>query len=89
MKEKGIKNWEKIRSKGKQHFIWIKGVLSWGILTAILWFIIMEIIMPFENKFIGLLLALFLFPIGGYFWGLWVWKIAEKKYIEAVENDNG
>ena len=27
-----------------------------------------------------------LFPIGGYFWGIWVWKLSEKQYLEAIKH---
>ncbi len=34
--------------------------------------------------YIRLLLALALFPIGGYFWGAWMWRWCDKKYQEAI-----
>jgi hypothetical protein len=29
-----------------------------------------------------LILGLILWPIGGYVWGLWMWKLAESRFIK-------
>ena len=75
-----IEKWERTRKKGKSHFIWVNGFLCWGILTAVLWSIIMHISQPQEPIWLRPLIALVLFPIGGLFWGNWVWNASEKKF---------
>ena len=83
MKENQIKKWEKIRKKGKKNFVWFRGVIGWGVFTAIFWSIFMQVLSPEENLFLRPLIALIIFPIGGYFWGIWVWNVTERKYLKA------
>lgn len=42
-----IEKWEQTRVKGKSHFIWVKGFLSWGFMTAALWSIMMHYYQPY------------------------------------------
>lgn len=82
MKEKDKKYWKKIREKGKRHFILYRGIIGWGIPTGILYTIMIK---GLKGVTIGdilgkLIISIIVFPIGGYFWGLWVWNIQEKKY---------
>lgn len=89
MKEKDKKYWEKIRGKGKKHFILYRGMIGWGITTGILFSIINTIMIEgIKGVTIGdiigkLIISIIAFPIGGYFWGLWVWNIQEKKYKKS------
>ncbi|MBA3031354.1 MAG: hypothetical protein FP816_21420 [Desulfobacteraceae bacterium] len=87
MKEKHFRKWEKIRSDGRSSFIWRKGVLQWGITISIFWSILMQIIQPQKPIWIRPLVAIILFPIGGYIWGLFVWKSTEKKYQQHIETN--
>ncbi len=77
--------WEKTRIKGKSHFIWVKGFLSWGVMTAALWSIMMHFVQPQDPIWFRPLIAFVLFPLGGLFWGSWVWNSSEKKY-NSIEN---
>lgn len=86
MKEKHIKKWKKIRSDGRSSFIWRKGVLQQGISTGILWSILMHFIQPQNPIWLRPLVGIIIFPIGGYFWGLFTWKITERKYQQHIEN---
>ncbi|WP_145939607.1 hypothetical protein [Paenibacillus glacialis] len=86
MNERSEKRWEKMRAKGKRHFVVNSGVLRWGLTTAVLYSIFVTYL---NNGLTGILLndflrtlliAVILFPIGGYFWGIWVWKWQEKNH---------
>ncbi len=73
---------EKLRAlveKGKWSYVFKHGVLGWGVLTAILWSVIMHFIdrMPFTES---ILLALVLFPVGGLFWGLFMWFFISREF---------
>lgn len=77
--------WEKIRSKGKNRFVWVNGVLIWGLTTAILWSIMMEIVQPSNDIWIRPLIALIIFPIGGIAFGHFTWHASEKKYKAQMD----
>ena len=65
--------------KEKKDFIIKRGVLGWGITTAILFSLLMSFVKQ-DATFLGTLAtAIILFPIGGYFWGLWMWHMKKKK----------
>lgn len=79
MRESGKKakqraRWLQVRAKGRWHFILWRGVVGWGLLTAILFSILVSV----TNENIGfievLLIAAIAFPIGGFFWGLAMWQ---------------
>jgi hypothetical protein len=91
MKEKKKMKWEKIRAKGKKNFVIFNGVIGWGVPTAILYTILISFMenysLSFDRDFFELLIiSIVLFPIGGVFYGLWVWSWTEKIYKKKVEN---
>lgn len=75
-----ISKWAIIRQRGKLHFIFFTGVIRWGVTTAFLWTLMMWATNPHFDVQVSLPIALILFPIGGLFWGLWVWSAMEKKF---------
>ncbi|WP_438864011.1 hypothetical protein [Neptunicella sp.] len=77
-----IEKWEATRTKGKKRFIWINGFIGWGITTAVLWSLIMQIIQPQDEIWVRPLIALLLFPLGGLVWAHFVWQATEKKYLK-------
>jgi putative flippase GtrA len=79
--------WSKVREKGKTHFVWFNGVLFWGILTGIMWSVVMMYVMPNKNPYVTFIIALILFPISGYWGSKWTWHRNEKQY-EAHNLDN-
>jgi phosphate/sulfate permease len=65
-------------NQNKFRFILLRGVLGWGIPTAIL----SQLIKHFtggEDFFDGIVLSLIIFPITGIFFGYYLWKIEHKK----------
>ncbi len=79
-----IQKWEVIRNKGKSRSIWIQGVLLWGLSTGVLWAIIMELFSPSENPLIRFIVAIIAFPLGGIFFGSWMWSSSERGYKQLT-----
>ena len=80
-----IERMEKIISKGKWHFVFWRGVVGWGIPTALLFKLIISLIgdQPFTD---GLVTALIIFPIGGIFFGLSMWFVMKRAYNHSQTN---
>lgn len=85
---KALHEWNKMKALGKRKYIWINGVVKWGLS--------MGIFMPFIGQMIDegfilysftnynfirrLIICLIIFPIGGYIQSSITWRIYEKKY---------
>ena len=81
MNEKQFRRWAKTRQKGRTHFIWVRGVLICGVLATVL-----NLFLWSNN--VSPLLAIILVIIGcicGYFWGVWMWELIEKRYFKYME----
>ncbi len=80
--------WERVRAKGRSRYIWLSGVLGWGLPVAVAWSIAMTgfrggwSLTNYDFTLLGsyLLPALILFPIGGYLWGACIWWYLGKVY---------
>ena len=69
--------WQKIREQGPLRVIVVRGMLGWGLITAVLWCGLMMVFT--EREFLPLLTAALIgFPIGGLVWGGAMWFMAEK-----------
>ena len=75
-----MEKWAKTREKGKQRFVLVNGVLGWGVTTAILWCVLMELIEPSQNIWVRPIIALIIFPIAGIVFGHLMWDKSEKAY---------
>lgn len=73
--------WERTRERGEKRFVWVNGVLAWGLLTAALFSVGM--IMFGDSSIVIVPIAFLVFPAGGYFWGKIVWRITEGQYAKA------
>lgn len=72
--------WERTRERGEKRFVWVNGVLAWGLLTAALFSVGM---IMFGGSHIAIVpIAFLVFPAGGYFWGKIVWRITESQYAK-------
>jgi len=87
MNEKRLARWTQTRQMGRTKFIWLRGVLGWGVTTAVLSSLIMTVFQGFPTFLFRLGIAMILFPIGGYFWGIWVWELAEKQYLAVTKHN--
>jgi len=77
--------WALIREKGRKSYVIKYGVIGWGVSTAIL-FILLFALLQNEHyslsKFLTILIpSLIVFPLGGVFWGLYMWNYLEAKYV--------
>lgn len=82
MNERQARRWVKIRASGRDRFVWIYGVFGWGVSTGVLVSLVISFLNQWEGVLFYMALGLVLFPIGGYFWGRWVWWISEKQYLQ-------
>jgi hypothetical protein len=84
--ERQARRWAKIRASGRDRFIWIHGVFGWGVPTGILVSLVLSLLNQWEGAlFYYMSLSLILFSIGGYFWGLLIWQISEKQYLQIQQ----
>jgi len=80
-------NWKKTREMGRTKFILFYGVLFWGLIVAIIFFLLNIKAYPAIPWYILLLVSIVIFGIAGYFVGHFSWKSAEKKY--GFKQDKG
>lgn len=85
-RENWVKNWARIRQRGRTRYIWWNGVLRVGVPTGVLWTVTMAALQDWARQPIVLALALICFPIGGVFYGMQAWKIKENEYHQALQN---
>jgi len=86
--EQQAARWAATRAKGRTCFIWIYGVVLYGLAAAVSWSITMSALQGWDQIFIYLPIALVVFPIGGYFFGVWVWKKSEAEYEKTVSKQD-
>lgn len=60
--------------RGRGSFALRYGVLGWGISTALLFALYQGYAEGWENFPRWLIIALVIFPIGGWFWGVVMWR---------------
>ena len=82
-----MRRWSRTRDRGRRYFLWVHGVLGWGVPVAVCWSIAMAWGKGWERFLQLIMLAMIGFPIGGYFWGALVWRNMEKKYQASVSGD--
>ena len=69
----------KLIARGKWHFILVRGVLGWGVLTAALYSMFMFFTVKDCNAG-RVLVAFILFPVGGIFWGAFMWWFFRRRF---------
>lgn len=83
-----IEKWERLRAKGKWNYIFVYGVLLWGVSTAMAFSVIFALTMGAKVSFLRVLaLSLALFPLGGVVWGYFNWTLSQKAYEKATMNE--
>lgn len=68
---------------GRTRYILLFGVLGWGLLTAALFTVWIYFRMGPLNL-VKLVLPFILFPIGGYFWGAFMWSTMKKRFDRST-----
>jgi hypothetical protein len=85
MTPRQLQRWAATRARGRSRFIWLFGVLGWGIPMVILWTAFM--VRGFGLPSIPVIpFAAIAFPLGGYVWGAAMWWMAEAAFQKAVAN---
>lgn len=69
---------EGLLAKGKWRYIVLHGVLGWGIITALLYSTLMFWINS-TTSLQSIAINLLLFPVTGFFWGLFSWRIINRR----------
>ena len=77
----------RIITLGKKRFIVLYGVLGWGLLTAALF---TAETFYFKGRVDGtdIVIPFILFPMGGLFWGAFVWSLAKKRYDDSLTTNS-
>ena len=82
--------WAAIRQRGRRRYIVVSGVLGWGVPTAILTTTFMQLVGGVPGPFLGrLALGLVTFPLGGIWFGAWMWSVNERRYLEWSRTREG
>jgi len=70
---------KRIKIKTRAQFVWIIGVLFWGTTTSTLT-LLLHYLLSGETHSLGYIIMNYIvFSIGGYFGGVWIWKISQKR----------
>ena len=80
MNAKQAERWAKSRQRGRTRYIWVNGVLGWGVTMGLVWPIAMAAQQGWQHLTGLLPIALVGFPIGGYFFGVWTWRVYESQF---------
>lgn len=77
-----------IRNQGFLRFVLLRGVLGWGLGTAILYSFIMWL--KSDTDISSLLpISFVVFPLGGVLWGALMWQIVGGKYKQKNSATDG
>ena len=86
MKEKEYVSWAELRDKGRNRFILVTGVLSFGIPM----FIVMSFLVnkPFEHGFTvaNVSVNLGIWLVSGLVFGGLMWSFNEKRFLKEIKN---
>jgi hypothetical protein len=86
MTQRQIESWAKIRKAGRRQFILFRGVLGWGVFTAVMWSVVVSMLdnVGFAQLFTG---AIVLFPLAGVIWGATNWSASERSYADYLSRN--
>lgn len=83
MEDEKLNKLKRLMAKGKWHYIFVYGVLGWGVSTAIL-FSLLQAFSGEASFFDAIPLSLIMFPVGGFFWGVFMWSYLVKQYTKIA-----
>ena len=86
--KKRFAKWEKIRSKGKWHYIFKYGVFIVGLITTVLYSLFFSMLLEEMLYFREFLIAIVVFTLGGIGWGLLMWYYMENSYSKQKTADS-
>ncbi|WP_312370090.1 hypothetical protein [Stenotrophomonas sp.] len=73
MQAGNIEKWQNIRSKGMLRFVVVRGILGWGLGTAVLFTLIQWLMGGAKEVPQTWAISFVLFPVAGIFWGMFMW----------------
>jgi hypothetical protein len=85
MNRKVAENWARIRSKGRVHFVWVRGVVGLGLTMAVLFTAFDAFIAGAGIYLRRQLPYIAYFLIGGYVWGQVGWFGNEWMYAKVTK----
>jgi hypothetical protein len=77
--EKQRQAWEKIRERGKLHFVLTRGSLGWGGFMFI-FMTCMSFFVDHKKPDLFLPISALFWLLAGYPFGLWLWRWCEERY---------
>jgi len=80
--------WERARTGGQTRFMLLWGVLGWGVTAAILMQVVLHVFSSERASLANVILPLTVFPIGGIFWGVGMWRVMERKYRGRLQESS-
>ena len=81
-----LKSWGQTRLMGRKKFIWVYGVLGWGLSVALPWSALMWYFeSPRGSYLTWLVMALVAFPLGGAIVASWMWRRKERVHMTELE----
>ena len=75
--------WEYVRAGGRAKFVWLKGVLLWGAATGVCVTVFAAGVTGPAGLARVAPASAVVFPVAGYFYGRWVWRVNEAAYRRA------
>jgi len=79
MNQKQIEKWELTRHKGLVRFLFLKGVLLWGLpMFVIMTFVVNKTSLD-DTSSLGF--SLIIWALGGLGFGCFMWRVSDKKYL--------
>jgi hypothetical protein len=82
MSNSDSEKWTRFSKLGRTRYVLRFGVLGWGIPTAILFSLVQGYRFGWDGFLFQLIPALILFPIGGIFFGRFMWRALENKHAK-------
>jgi hypothetical protein len=90
--EKELRQWNRMKSIGKKKYIWLNGMIRWGLFMAISMTVVLQILddgislysLSNQNFMRRLIINLIVFPLGGYVSTTLLWRRYEKRFADKT-----
>ena len=87
MKERDFKKWREVRKSGERKYILQTGMLQWGGMMFVAFFVMYTVQNP-DRVVFNFILNIIVWSIGGFFVGKLTWRFSEKSYQRYLQ-ENG
>lgn len=75
-------------ARGRRSFILRYGVFFWGVSTAIAFSLYQGFTLGWGSFLYWVSISLVIFPIGGWFWGVAMWRFAVRAQLDAGDSES-